>query len=97
MADNASNVTLQTIINLLIDNCIPPGWIDHAYPFRLNYINHQYAGSAYTQYFNEMDNKRLERIRAYGIPPAIPEWDGWRSPTDEDMHHIRMLIANHAS
>ena len=44
----------------------------------------------------DIDNERHARIQAYGIPPAIPEWDGWRHPSDEDIRIIRAQIANRA-
>jgi len=95
--DGAANMNLQTIINHFVYNCIPPSWADHRYTYRINYINYQYSGSPYVTFFDEMDNKRLAQVRAYGVPPAISEWDGWRHPTDEDIQRIRQLNANRAS
>jgi hypothetical protein len=90
-------MNLQTVIDLMITNRIPPSWVDHSYTYGLNFLNHQYPGSSYIAFFDEIDNERLERISMYGVPPSIPEWDGWRHPTDEDMTRIRQLNANRAS
>ena len=91
------NMNLQTIINLFIENRIPPEWVDHGYTFGLNFINHQYQNSQLVLFLDEIDHERLERLRAYGVPPAIPAWDGWRHPTDEDIHRIRQLVAHRAA
>jgi hypothetical protein len=45
----------------------------------------------------ECDNERHARILAYGVPPPIPEWDGWRHPTEEDMGIIRAQHAQRSS
>jgi len=95
--DGAANMNLQTIIDHFVYNRIPPSWVDHGYTYGINYINYQYSGSPYVTFFDEMDNKRLAQVRAYGVPPAIPEWDGWRHPTDEDIQRIRQLNANRVS
>jgi hypothetical protein len=93
----ANNMGIQTVLDLLIDNRIPPSWIDHAYTFGLNFINFQYRGSVYVTFFDDIDNERIARIHAYGIPTPIPEWDGWRHPTDEDMRRIHQLVAYRSS
>jgi hypothetical protein len=94
---NTANMNLQSIFDLMISNRIPPAWVDHGYTYGLNFLNHQYPGSSYVPFFDEIDNERIVRVSAYGVPPAIPEWDGWRHPTDEDMQRIRQLNANRAS
>ena len=90
------NINLHTIIDLFLRNRIPPEWVDHGYTFGLNFINHQYSTSQLVIFYDELDNERLERLRVYGVPLAIPAWDGWRCPTDEDMHHIHQLVAYRA-
>ncbi|KAG6874572.1 hypothetical protein C0992_007429, partial [Termitomyces sp. T32_za158] len=40
--------------------------------------------------FREVDNERLERLRLYRTPAAIPQWDGWRELTEED--HYRLMF-----
>jgi hypothetical protein len=84
---------MQTVIDVLVGNRIPPSWIDHAYTFGLNFINYHYRGSVYVAFLDDVDNERIARIHAYGIPAPIPEWDGWRHPTDEDMQRIHQLVA----
>jgi hypothetical protein len=91
---NIYNLNLQDIIDLFIANRIPPEWVDHGYTFGLNYIDSQYSTSQHVRYYEEVDNERLERLRVYGAPPAIPGWDGWRCPTSDDMRRIQQLIAN---
>ena len=90
------NMNLHTIIDLFLRNRIPPEWVDHGYTFGLNFINHQYSTSQLVIFYDELDNERLERLRVYGVPPAIPAWDGWRCPTDEDMRRIHQLVAYRA-
>jgi hypothetical protein len=90
-------MTMQTVIDLFLENRIPPSWVDHSYTFGLNFINLQYSASQFVSFYDEIDNERLERLRAYGVPNAIPEWDGWRHPTDDDVRRIRQLEAHRAS
>jgi len=90
-------MNLQTIITLFLENRIPPSWVDHSYTFGLNFINHQFTASQFTSFYDEVDNERLERIRAYGAPNPIPEWDGWRCPTDDDLRRIHQLMAHRAA
>ena len=91
------NMNLQTVINLFLENRIPPSWVDHSYTFGLNFINYQYESSQFVPFYDEIDNERLERVREYGIPLAIPEWDGWRHPTPEDMQRILQLITHRSA
>ena len=87
------NLTIQEVIHFFIENGIPPGWVDHSYTYGLNAINHMATSPMSAPSIAECDNERHARIQAYGVPPSIPEWDGWRHPTEEDMGIIR---AQHA-
>jgi len=72
------NLTQQDIINVLLDNRIPPEWVDHAYMYGVNLINAHYTRGTMSRVLLEgIDHERLARIRAYGIPPPIEAWDGW--------------------
>ena len=42
-----ANMTLQDVIDVLIDNRIPPAWIDHGYTYGLNFINFNIANPTY--------------------------------------------------
>jgi hypothetical protein len=74
----AANTTMQDVIDVLIDNRIPPVWIDHGYTYGLNFINFNIANPTYRELLNMVDNECHARLRVYGAPPAIPEWDGVR-------------------
>jgi len=81
---------MQDIIDVLIDNRIPPTWIDHGYIYGLNYINFNIANPMYRELLDTIDNEHHARLMAYGTPPAILEWDGWRYPSKQDiacLHH----------
>jgi len=39
------NLALQNIINVLLDNQIPPSWVDHSYLFGVIYLNTHYSGN----------------------------------------------------
>jgi hypothetical protein len=88
-----ANLNLDTITGLFILNGIPPSWVDHCYMYGLNYLSTQYKGSQISFALEEVDNERLERLRAYGTPSAIPEWDGWYHPAPEDLLRVRQLIS----
>ncbi|KAG6878198.1 hypothetical protein C0992_008487 [Termitomyces sp. T32_za158] len=40
--------------------------------------------------FREVDDECLERLRLYGTPAAIPQWDRWRELTKKD--HYRLMF-----
>ena len=88
----AANTTMQDVIDVLIDNRIPPSWIDHGYTYGLNFINYNIANPTYRELIDTVDNERHARLRAYGIPPAIPEWDGWRYPSEQDIARLHDIF-----
>jgi hypothetical protein len=80
------NLAQQDVINVLLDNCIPPEWIDHAYMYGINLIDAHYTGGTMSRALLEgVDHERLARLRAYGVPPPIEAWDGWRHPSTGDV------------
>ena len=84
----AANTTIQDIIDILIDNRIPPTWIDHGYTYGLNFINFNISNPSYCELLDTIDNERHARMRAYGTPPAILEWDKWRYPSNHDIARL---------
>lgn len=88
----AANTTMQDVIDVLIDNRIPPSWIDHGYTHGLNFINHNITNPTYRGLFDTIDNERHARLRAYGTPPAIHGWDGWRYPSNQDIARLHTII-----
>jgi len=53
----AANMTIQDIINVLIDNRIPPAWIDHGYTYGLNFINFNIVNPTYQELLDTIDNE----------------------------------------
>jgi len=91
---HSANVSQQDVINALLDNRIPPSWVDHAYPYGFIFLNTHYTGSqAHRGLIDAIDHERLERIRAYGLPPPIPAWDGWRTPSPTDILRVHAFMA----
>ena len=89
------NLTQQDVINVLLDNRIPPEWIDHAYMYGVNLINAHYTGGTMARaLLEEVDHERLARIRAYGVPPPIEAWDGWRHPSAGDVTRLHLIMEN---
>ncbi len=95
---HAANVSLQDVINVLLDNRIPPSWIDHAYPYGFIFMDAHHTGSpAHREMIDPIDHERLERVRAYGLPPTIPSWDGWRTPSSTDILRVHLFRATEDS
>jgi hypothetical protein len=90
----AHDMIMDDVSATLLVNSIPISWIDHSYTFGLHYLNHHLDGSpgSLTQ-FEEVDDSCLIQLAVWGIPLAIPEWDGWRIPNDEDLHQLRAIMA----
>ena len=92
-SSQARNLTLQDITNVLIDNRVPPEWVDHAYAYGVIFLNGHYSGSVIHQtLLDVVDNERLTRLRAYGVPPPIPAWDGWRHPSEGEVTHLHQVM-----
>jgi hypothetical protein len=73
----------------------PHNWIDHAYMFGLHYLNHQsylWVGPFQDLYY-QADHDCLLCLESVGIPTAIPQWDGWCSPTYNDITCIQSLMS----
>ncbi|KAH9474192.1 hypothetical protein JR316_0013507 [Psilocybe cubensis] len=82
------------IIELLVRNRIPVSWIDHAYPFGFNYLNARISRPIPNNHHLAVyDDERLARIDRFGVPPAIPEWDGWRQPSEDDRLRLYVLMS----
>ncbi|KAG6897230.1 hypothetical protein C0992_003334 [Termitomyces sp. T32_za158] len=47
--------------------------------------------------YGEVNNERLERLRLYGTPAAIPQWDGWCELTEEDYYHLMFKRAEESA
>ena len=68
----AANLSTQDITSVLLDNRIPPEWVDHAYPYGVIGLNSFYTGSPAVQgVLDPFDNERLAHLHIYGEPPAI--------------------------
>jgi hypothetical protein len=92
--DRAASLTRDELIDHLITHGIPPAWIDHAYTFGLHHLNH-YSNTKvglFHDLYCKTNQERLERLDQLGIPPAIPEWDGWWCPTYDDITRIQLLM-----
>ncbi|KAF8873435.1 hypothetical protein BD779DRAFT_1477018 [Infundibulicybe gibba] len=88
----SANITQDDIIRLLIENRIPPAWIDHAYTFGIYYLDHQIWNALNKEAYIEADDERLRRLAEHGLLPPIRAWDGWYIPTEEDKIRICYLI-----
>ena len=87
-----TNLTIKEVLSTLETNHIPLTWVDHAYTYGLHYLNHHYKHSHEAEaIYQDLDNERICWLGVHGLPPAIPEWDGWYTPTTEDVGCIHML------
>ncbi|KAG6871322.1 hypothetical protein C0992_011258 [Termitomyces sp. T32_za158] len=89
--DKVRNFSDDDAIRVLLYNHIPVEWVDHAYTYGVVYLEQQFHHPTMSlDIFREVDNERLECLRLYGTPAAIPQWDGWRELTEED-HYCLMF------
>ena len=92
-ANDMNNFSENEVIQTLIDNQIPPEWVDHAYPFGVIYLNSHYSGSPLNQgTLDPIDNEHIARVLRFGIPPAIAGWDGWRHPTEAEVLRLHDIM-----
>ena len=88
----AMNMTMDDVIQVLMDNHIPVPWIDHSYAFSLHYLDHHHDGcNPFHGLFDDVDDNRLTCLDAFRVPPIIPEWDGWWVPSNDDIVRVHTL------
>jgi hypothetical protein len=86
-------MTVDNVAQLMIDNRIPVSWADHAYTFGLHFINHYTNGSLKSRdLYEAVDDLRIINLSVWGVPAAIPEWDGCHVPTVEDMDWVHQIL-----
>ncbi|XP_006459863.1 hypothetical protein AGABI2DRAFT_116823 [Agaricus bisporus var. bisporus H97] len=87
------NFGTNEVLRCLIDNRIPPEWIDHSYLYGLHFMGNNFADSSmHFDYYRSINEMRLTSLARHGIPKAIPEWDGWRYPSIDDHLHLMRII-----
>jgi hypothetical protein len=90
----APNLTISDVINALIDNRVPPEWVDHSYPHSVITLNRLHTESPIHQgLFDAINNERLAHLHIYGEPPAITLWDGWRHPSESEVAKLHDILA----
>ena len=89
-----ANMSRDDVIQTLLDNRIPPEWVDHAYGYGITFLNGHYGdGWIDSDLLQAVDNEHVARLRRYGEPQAIAAWDGWRSPTPEEVRSLHATMA----
>jgi hypothetical protein len=82
------------VINSLIDNRVPPEWVDHSYHHGVLILNGLYSGSPLQRgLLDPIDNERLARLHIYGEPAPIPTWGGWRYPDNAEVQELHDIMA----
>ncbi|KAG6894267.1 hypothetical protein C0992_006822 [Termitomyces sp. T32_za158] len=87
--DKVRNFSDDDAIHILLYNHILVEWVDHAYTYGVVYLEQQFHHPTMSlDIFREVDDERLEHLRLYRPPAAIPQWDRWRELTEEDHYHL---------
>ncbi|KAG6882491.1 hypothetical protein C0992_011529, partial [Termitomyces sp. T32_za158] len=61
--DQVRNFSNNDVICILIHNCIPPDWVDHAYTYGVVYLEQQFHQPTMSlDIFRDVDDKRLQRL-----------------------------------
>jgi hypothetical protein len=85
-SESADTMTMDDVTHVLLYNRIPVLWVDHAYTFRLHYLNHHLGHMMAAQStLKAVDNMRIINLSIWGIPLAISEWDGWHMVAEHNM------------
>ncbi|KAF8990371.1 hypothetical protein BDQ17DRAFT_1433822 [Cyathus striatus] len=88
-----NNIGMMDMVTMLIQNGVPIAWIEHMYPYGLNYLNTHYTNLPLCRpLFSEVDALRLEHLQQYGKPRKIAQWLELWSPMLEDFDCIHMLM-----
>jgi hypothetical protein len=92
--DQVANLTMDNVITVLQDNCVPVEWVDHSYAYGLHYLaEHLAAGDQHSVMLEEINNEHITCLGLHGCPPTIPMWDGWWTPLSEDCTQIQLLMS----
>jgi hypothetical protein len=63
---------MTNVITALIDNWVPPEWVDHCYPYGMIMLNGLYTRAPINQgLFDTIDNEQLACLYIYSEPPTI--------------------------
>ncbi|KAF9439397.1 hypothetical protein P691DRAFT_769921, partial [Macrolepiota fuliginosa MF-IS2] len=82
----SANLTLDTVAEVLIHNGVDPREIDHSYTFGVNYLDQIYINDPiHCSLFDVADNHCLHALQLHGVPPVIPEFNGWTLPSKIDL------------
>ncbi|KAF8059516.1 hypothetical protein FPV67DRAFT_1675087 [Lyophyllum atratum] len=86
-------VTEAGTLQHLIDSGIPISWMNHSYTYGLHYIDHYWTmAGPHRDLLRTVDNDRISRLDRWGVPPSLPQWDGWYHPTTDDITRIQTLM-----
>lgn len=87
------NLSVNDILAVMIQNRIPPEWMAHRYIYGAQYIHkHIVVNSMEHEFFLNIDAECIQSINGHGIPPTIPEWDEWHTPSSLNVAHIWHLM-----
>ncbi|KAG6882830.1 hypothetical protein C0993_008971 [Termitomyces sp. T159_Od127] len=90
--DQVWNFSDDDVLCILLYNCIPVKWVNHAYTYGMVYLEQQFHCLMMSlDIFQEVNNERLERLEVYGTPTAIPQWDGWCKMSEEDYYGLLFM------
>jgi hypothetical protein len=76
LGQHQPNMQIQDIIDVLIDNWIPPEWVDHGYPYRLAYLNQLITAWFQQDELSLIDNERVACLATFGVLTGILQWSG---------------------
>ena len=65
----------------------------HSDTFGFHHLNHQshLKVGPFQELYYSTNLECLDSLDQYGVPPALPEWDSWWSPTYDNITHIQTL------
>ncbi|KAG6882016.1 hypothetical protein C0995_016235 [Termitomyces sp. Mi166 len=87
--DQARNFLDDNALCILLHNCIPLDWVDHAYTYSVVYLEQQFHSLTMSlDIFRQVDDERIEHLSHYSTPPTILQWDGWQKMTEDNHYHL---------
>jgi hypothetical protein len=91
---DAVPLDLNMVLDHILANHIPPSWVDHGYTFGLHHLNHGSLAppNHFWERYREANLSHLTRLGTYGVPPPVQRWDGWWTPSEDDLTHIHALL-----
>ncbi|KJA26978.1 hypothetical protein HYPSUDRAFT_198747 [Hypholoma sublateritium FD-334 SS-4] len=88
---DANNFSSTDLTDHLIRNGMPVKIMNHCYAYGRQFLDQTFYNVGRVHASRQINAERVERLQRFGMPPTIPEWTGWYTPTYDVMRRIKYV------